>query len=316
MLLHRKALPFICTFSLITILLYTSSTDALSYAALGDSYAAGDGAGSPRLPPHRDFGCGRFEGAYPLQLSLNFTLQIPPSQFTNVACGGASSTSVLKTQVPRVPVDVDVVTLTVGGNEIDFFAVLNACVHGWFPGWDCDRELVRAREHVISDTFLKNYGMLVKGAKERNHGGRLLITGYTKFFDAETTQCDGVSFAKGQKGRYLLTREMRGRFNAIVDALNNVIRASAQTYGAEYVDIDSLFDGHRFCEAGVEEPSNVNQTWFFNLKYEAREDREMTDQQVLPGPIEDYLEMTRVFHPTASGHEAISRKLAQMILNK
>lgn len=306
-----QAIGSLATQLLLTLAFFLIPTHSLSYAALGDSYAAGDGAGSPRLPPHREFGCGRFDGAYPVLLASNFSLLIPPSQFSNLACGGASSSSVRTTQVPYVGA-ADVVTVTVGGNEIDFFVVLNACVHQWFPGGDCEQELVRAREAVQSDAFLRSYGEMIIAAKERmKDGARLMLTGYGRFFNERTKQCDHVSFSRRDSERYL-TRGVRSRFNAIVDMLNDVIRASAEAHDAQYVDIDGLFEGHRFCEKGVREPSNSNQTWFFNLKYPAPEANN-AHQQMLPGPIEDYLDMTRAFHPTALGHEAISRKLATII---
>lgn len=303
---------------LVSLSLLPTPTHTLSYAALGDSYAAGDGAGSPRLPPHHSLPfCGRFSLAYPVQLSQNISLLIPPSRFSNLACGGASSSSVLATQVPYVGADTDVVTVTVGGNEVDFFVVLNACVHEWFPGGDCEGELVRAREAVQSDAFLRRYGEMVRGLRARMEGegkGRVLLTGYARFFNESTVQCDHASFSRRDPERYL-TRGLRTRFNAIVGMLNDVIRATAEAHEVEYVDIDELFDGHRFCEEGVKEPSNTNQTWFFNLRYPSRESDD-ADQQVLPTPIEDYLDMTRAFHPTALGHEAISRKLASMMHDK
>lgn len=309
-------ISLLITHILLPLTLLPTPTHSLTYTALGDSYAAGDGAGSPRLPPHRDFGCGRFTGAYPVQLAGNITLLIPPSQFSNLACGGASSTSVRTTQIPYISGDEDVVTLTVGGNEIDFFVVLNACVHQWFPGGDCERELVRAREAVQSDVFLRKYGLMVAAAKERvRDDARLLLTGYARFFNQRTEQCDHASFSRRDPERYL-TKGMRSSFNAIVDMLNDVIRASAEAHGVEYVDIDELFEGHRFCEEGVREPSNTNQTWFFNLRYPAPTS-DNADQQILPGgPIQDYLDMTRAFHPTAQGHEAISRTLASIIHDK
>ncbi|ETN41434.1 uncharacterized protein HMPREF1541_03370 [Cyphellophora europaea CBS 101466] len=307
-----------CSHSSSILLLFTSLVQPSAtryYAALSDSYAAGDGAGSPRLPPHREFGCGRFDGAYPVLLANNFSLLIPPSGFTNVACGGASSTSVRTTQVPYIG-DADFVTVTVGGNEIDFFVVLNACVHQWFPGGDCDAEIVRAREAVQAGTLLRRYGEMIAAAKKTmKDDARLLVTGYARFFNSQTTQCDHVSFSRRDPDR-VLSREMRVQFNAIVGMLNDVIEASAEAHGASYVDIDQVFDGHRFCEEGVVEPSSTNQTWFFNLEYPQPRTAPSAGQHVLPGPIKDYLDMTRAFHPNALGHKAIAEKIAQLILNR
>lgn len=285
---------------------------AFRYAALGDSYAAGDGAGSPRLPIHHDLGCGRFSEAYPIQLSRNTSIfHKPDSTFHNLACGGASTTSIRLTQVPFLGGKEDLVTVTVGGNEIDFFAVLNACVYRFYPVGDCDAELVRARQHVQSEKFLRDMTEMVKSIKVKA-GGRLLLTGYARFFNEWTEWCDRISFVRGGGGQYL-RKDIRARFNAIVNALNDVIQASAEAYGAAYLDIDTLFEGHRFCEDGVREPADSDQTWFFNIKYDRSAMRLEDQHLILPGPIGDFLDMTRSFHPTASGHNAIAQEVARLL---
>jgi lysophospholipase L1-like esterase len=315
--------PPLTHFLPITTLL--STTHATLYTALGDSYAAGDGAGSPRLPPHRDFGCGRFSAAYPAQISGNFSLLIPPSHFNNLACGGATTDTVRLSQVPWALVsdgdDGDgkvVVTVTVGGNEVDFFVLLNACVFGWLPSSvSCEEELVRAGELVVSDAFLRRFQELAGAVVRRTAGAQgplLLFTGYARFFDAETEWCDRVSFWRGKDAEErLLTREVRRRFNGMVDRLNDVVRAAAEVGGARYVDVDELFEGHRFCESRHEKGETI--PWFFSAG-DSDGETEMDGEQkqkVVRFPLEDYIEMTRAFHPTADGHTAIAKAISQII---
>ena len=92
-----------------TVLLQTCllavAKDFPVYAALGDSYAAGAGP------------CGGFDSAYPVLIANDTRLEF--MEFLNLACGGASTASVEKTQVPHIG-DADVVTITVGGNEGKF----------------------------------------------------------------------------------------------------------------------------------------------------------------------------------------------------
>lgn len=287
---------------------------ALTYAALGDSYAAGDGAGSPRLPPAPDFGCGRFSSSYPVVVSQDPALGINPlTGFLNAACGGASTTSVRTTQAPLLlGRDWDAVTVTVGGNEIDFFPVLNACVYGFYPVGNCEAELVRAREHVESGGVLDSMRAMIKGLSERVDG-RVLVTGYARFFNEETAWCDEVSFSRREPKRYL-TRSMRFEFNHIVALLNDVIRSSTEVYEADYVNIDTIFEGHRFCEEGGRERMNSNDTWFFNMQPADSLLAPEYRQQILSNPIKDFRDMTRAFHPTASGHAAIANKIAEMLL--
>jgi hypothetical protein len=297
-----------------------SCTDITSYAALGDSYATGAGAGSPRLPPHFDISCGRFSDAYPVQVAHSTSLDIDESRFRNLACGGASTASVLHGQVPWIG-DSQVVTLTVGGNEVDFFAVLNECIYLWRPFSTCEKELQRSRSLIESSEFIENYNKLVKGAVQvLQPSARLLSTGYARFFNQETDHCSHVSFSKTDPNNRL-TQPLRAKLNDLVSRLNDVINAAAQAHGAEYVDIDGIFEGHRFCEDGVPEPApDRRDTWFFSATY-ASDNGESNGgyppdimQQVLPNPFRDFFDFARTFHPTSLGHTAIKNEILRRIL--
>ena len=84
----------------------------------------------------------------------------------------------LFSQVPKID-DADIVTVTVGGNEVDFFAVLNACVHQWWPSESCEKEMGKARALVQSSSFVKNFNKMVEQTKRVvKSDARLLVTGY------------------------------------------------------------------------------------------------------------------------------------------
>jgi hypothetical protein len=330
-------MPRIISIFVALLALFLNPAASLTYAALGDSYPAGDGAGQALLPPHHpDFGCGRFTSAYPILLSQNPSLHIDPSSdFLNLPCGGASTSSVRRTQLPLLlgkEDGWDVLTLTVGGNEVGFFEVLNACVYRFFPvlpGRGCAAELERARRLVEDGGgkgLLKGVGELVRDlAGYKNEvGGRLLVTGYARFFNEATEWCDEVSFAGAGWQELFLTRAMRKEFNEVVRLLNDIVRANAEVYGAEYVDIDAAFEGHRFCEEGGWEALVSDRTWFFGApeqdqqvshKVEIDDERQQETVLGLPNPIGGFVNMTRAFHPTVLGHEAIAKKIADMLLS-
>ncbi len=297
-----------------------TTTRTLSYAALGDSYAAGDGAGSSRLLPHFDVTCGRFSGAYPVQIAKSSDLLIPNGDFKNLACGGASSLSILYSQVPKIG-ESDIVTITVGGNEVDFFAVLNACVHQWWPSGSCEKEMAKARALVQSSAFLTNFNKMVARTKGvAKPGARLLVTGYAAFFNDETAQCNNVSFSR-RNFRNVLTNELRKSFNQMVRMINDVIQAAAEAHEATYVDVDRFFEGHRFCEEGVVEPSDRNETWFFNIAFSDGKsgfDRgpNSNPQNILPEPVKDFFDLTKTFHPTSLGHQAIAKAIVSLVRSR
>jgi hypothetical protein len=292
----------------------------VSYAAMGDSYATGAGAGHLRLPPYLDVGCGGFSDAYPVQVANSTSLEIGESRFSDLACGGASTATVLHGQVPRIG-DSQIVTLTVGGNEVDFFAVLNECIYQWRPFSTCEKEWQRSRSLIESGKFIDDYNTLVKGAVQALHtGSRLLVTGYARFFNQFTDHCSHVSFSRSDTNN-LLTRSLRAQLNDLIGRLNDVIEAAAKAHGAEYVDIDGAFEGHRFCEDGVPEPApDRKDTWFFGKRYakgsragKGDEHQDMT-QRMFPNPFKDFFDFARTFHPTSLGHTAIKDEIIKHIL--
>ena len=292
---------------------------AKNYAALGDSYAAGDGAGSSKLLPRFDITCGRFSEAYPVWIANNTDVPISEYGFQNLACGGASSLSMLFSQVPKID-DADIVTVTVGGNEVDFFAVLNACVHQWWPSESCEKEMGKARALVQSSSFVKNFNKMVEQTKRVvKSDARLLVTGYAAFFNDKTEQCNDISFSRRDPSN-VLTNELRKSFNQMVRLINDVIKAAVEAHEAIYVDVDRLFEGRRFCEEGVAEPSDRSGTWFFNIDLDDKESEYLradnSAQHLLPGPIKNFFDMTKTFHPTGLGHQAIAKEIVDLVRRK
>lgn len=293
-----------------------------TYAALGDSYAAGDGAGSSRWLPHLDPICGRFSEAYPIQIAHNSTLRI--HYFRNVAYGGATTQSIVHRQI-RYLDGADLATIQVGGNEVDFFPVLNECIQQWKPWSTCDREISRARSLIQSTKFVEAFGDMVKYAVSKVDIRRqILILGYPRFFNAETEQCNQVSFSKTNPAN-VLSNKLRASCNDLISMLNDVIEASARAHGATYIDIDALFEGHRFCEDGVEEPHpDWDGTWFFREAPETAGEEQFfqsdphadtlgSNQLRLSIPLKDFADLTRTFHPTLQGHRAIARYISTVI---
>ena len=306
------------TLSAILLLLLVSSRATstplkLSYAALGDSYASGDGAGSSKLLPNLDPTCGRFDAAYPVQLVNNSKLEI--TSFRNIACGGASTTSVLRSQSWWIG-NRDVVSLTVGGNEVDFFVLLNECVQQWHPFSTCESEMAKSKALIESSSFIDNYDQMLRGLRKTAPYSRLLVTGYASFFAEDTDQCSTISFSVTNRTNFL-TKTLRREFNTLVRSLNDVIRAACYNHAAEYIDMDKIFAGHRFCEPGVTEPSSGADTWFYNIEYEQDTKKGSLDarssQKMMTGPFGEFFNLTRTFHPTPFGHQAIAQALLKQI---
>jgi lysophospholipase L1-like esterase len=93
------------------------------YVAMGSSYAAGAGIGP--LQPGSPERCQRTTNNYPSLLASRFKLQL-----SDVSCGGATTANVLSAldglpaQLDAVTVSTRLVTVTIGGNDINYMGAL------------------------------------------------------------------------------------------------------------------------------------------------------------------------------------------------
>jgi hypothetical protein len=69
-----------------------------NYTALGDSYAAGIGAGKALSGPN-DFSCSRYDASYPQQLLASFS---NTTVFQNLPCTGNTLQQVIDDQIPML----------------------------------------------------------------------------------------------------------------------------------------------------------------------------------------------------------------------
>ena len=113
----------------------------------------------------------------------------------------------------------------------------------------------------INDVLPLSLDMLLRhlGTKLTPDTGRIYITGYAKFFNANTPQCNSVNLSL--LGRRPLDRYHRENYNDLIDLVNGEIKDAAERVGPHvtYVNYDPYFahcDG-RLCEFDVNEP-NVN----------------------------------------------------------
>lgn len=231
--------------------------------------------------------------------------------------------TVLQNQVPRIGTS-EVVTLTVGGNEVDFFPLLNECVYQWRPVSTCHMEMAKARDKVQSSTFISNFNALVTEIMRRIRPEAVLyVTGYAQFFNDKTDQCDNVTFSRLDPTNFL-TKDLRKQLNEMILMINEVIKAVTQVHGAVYVDIDRVFRGHRFCEDGVLEPApERSDTWFFTV---GTQNLSLVDQSGFDRsepPIQNNARYSlteipdmKTFHPTGLGHTGIAQEIVREVLSR
>ncbi|KAK4227904.1 SGNH hydrolase-type esterase domain-containing protein [Podospora fimiseda] len=263
-----------------------------SFVSLGDSYSSGIGTPPPPSPAFNPKNpCRLGTGAYPYLLSQSQN-RSSSSSFKWLSCAGSKTFDLLTTspdsQISAINTSVSTLsfaTLSIGGNDLDFFALLNACVfrfYGPFTSETCFFALKNAEESIFSSSpseTKKEFELRIrlvlieifnKIRWEFNPGFFITVTGYAAFFNEETDLCDGISFGvwKGPGTESLkLTKEIRKRMNKLVRGANSILKKVVEDVGRKkviFVDYNSVFEGHRFCEAGVKEPDYERvDTWFF-----------------------------------------------------
>ncbi|MFF2605435.1 SGNH/GDSL hydrolase family protein [Arthrobacter koreensis] len=207
----------------------------VDYVALGDSYAAGFGGGAVLDA------CGRTAEGYPALLDALPRIELD----ADVTCGGATA-STTPPAPPAGPVDLpeqiaalqaagsidrntDLVTLTIGGNDVRFTEVVIACAGAELPA-TCEPALAAAQayaETALAPQVRQSLAQLRILAPR----AELVLVGYPHLFDAA-----------GAPG--LLTAEAAGLFNAGTDALNAVLAAQLPDRRSAYVDVVDEFAGH------------------------------------------------------------------------
>lgn len=209
------------------------------YAALGDSYASGEGL----RPFEADSGaCHRSPSAYPRVAAAG----VGGPQLTFLACTGATVADVVGAgQLGAIDTAADLVTVTVGGNDAGFVSVVGECVIGVDPCSHLDAQV---------EASLTGLGAKLEAAyrqiQARAPKARLLVVGYPQVVGDPAT----VDFATCGA----VASPLPGLRIDAADAtwlrqkgaeLSDLVRRAAKAAGATYVDVAPDFAGHEACTA-------------------------------------------------------------------
>ena len=201
----------------------------LSYVALGDSYAAGQGAG------HYRNDCLQSRLGYPARLDATRRIHLR----ANATCTGATTTDVVTTQLASLKRGTKLVTLTVGGNDLHVADIAAACAAG--PSPLCQAAIDQARAllapappagaSVLGSRLVTTYAAIATAAPK----ARIIVTGYPYLFEAPSPTDPSAPIIAA--------------INEATTALNATIAgavAAAAAGGAtiSYVDVTAGFAGH------------------------------------------------------------------------
>ncbi|KAF1851127.1 SGNH hydrolase [Cucurbitaria berberidis CBS 394.84] len=231
------------------------------FASVGDSYSAGLGSGD-RL----DWSCSRYTQSYPNILHTSLLSNNPNLTHQFLSCSGATSTEILEKQVPALENELDLLTISAGGNDIGLGPILSSCVYQFYMSTEdaCQKSMDEARDRIVNETQLyKNVTTLIEATRHNmnQQHGIIYYTGYTAFFGTGDEICDNVTWAVWRSLEYskqYLTLSMRKELNAMVRSVNAIIRKAVLAAGrnVRFIDYDSQIEAvrGRYCESGVLEP--------------------------------------------------------------
>ena len=200
------------------------AASVVEYVALGDSYAAGWGA--PPADPEDP--CQRSAQGYPTLLDdaqKRIELEV------NAACKGAKTADVINTQLSALNSDTRLVTLTVGGNDLNVADVAATCTTPGVTAAQCIADIQNAvtpaKLQALDDALTDLYANVAARAPD----ARIVVTGYPYLADPAP-------------GSPIITA-----LNAATDQLNATIKqAVTVTQNADvnirYVDVTAEFAGH------------------------------------------------------------------------
>jgi lysophospholipase L1-like esterase len=213
-----------------------AAEDPVRYAALGDSYSSGEG----NPPFDRDSGkCHRSPAGWPRMIARQDPRIVMAA---HIACSGATSESLRGRhngeppqlrQLRRLDEPADLVTITIGGNDIGFAPVITDCFVS-----DCvlDGGLRRARDRIENELpplLARDYRRLKRAAPDAT----IVVVGYPRLFPSKTDR----------EGCLWLSEPERRTLNRLARLLDRTIADSAERAGLEYVSVLGSLRHHELC---------------------------------------------------------------------
>ena len=243
---------------------FTLSGDVLSYAALGDSYSAGEGV-LPFFEPYEFHnGCHRSTLAYSTYIRVPGT-SIPiadrtDAEFDFFACTGATTENMTASGVGQygeppqlaaqnhIDASRELITFTVGGNDAQFFKIFLYClVHNHCNdlkpfGPYMDLTIGDLFPLLVAYTKVKLLDLYTE-VKAKAPNAAIVVADYPILMSGN--ECDALTVPLTQDTKISAAEQVWLRDANL--QLNNAIREAASQIGLHFVSVMNHFDGHGIC---------------------------------------------------------------------
>jgi lysophospholipase L1-like esterase len=221
------ALPVLATAGPASAATLRNASAPVNYVALGDSYSSGLGAGDIISSSGS---CDRSSVAYPkLWASAH-----APASFAFVACAGATTSTVLATQLSALSAATTLVSITIGGNDVGFQSVMETCVlHSTST---CVRAVTTAEGEVASQ-LPGELDSVLAAISSHAPAAKVVVLDYPQLYDlSRSSLCIGLSTTD------------RTDLNQAATLLDGQIQAGAARHGDRFADVRAVFAGHQNCD--------------------------------------------------------------------
>lgn len=247
--MKRRLVALLATLTLVLSTLVSTAPAAVAapatgtaHVALGDSVAAGTGN-----PPYTDPACFRSNAAYPVLLSAQ-----KGAPLSLAACSGATTQSVISTQLGTLGTATKVVTITVGINNLPWQQLLIAC-SDFGDAAQC-RQL-QGQLLLASIALPGQTSQMLAAVRAKAPHAQIIVTGYPKLFGNFPGTCAVGSFGGLD---VTFSRAQATQANTGVTLVNGGLALGVLGHAiakrdakVRYLDVTSAFRGHGLCDTGT-----------------------------------------------------------------
>ena len=218
------------------------ASESVRYVHLGDSYAAGAGV-QPEDPSSVAFDCGRSSNNYAQIVARRRGFHL-----TDVSCGGADTDDLfsaqkkgMRPQLDALDADVDLVTISIGGNDGVFGTAMVRClaegISTGLRGAPCAHRQGRSLMNRIQTFTRPRLSRALAEVRARAPEASVIVVGYPWITPSRAVVCPTIPVASGDI-RFLHRRPA---------SLKDTIAAVAAEVGARFVDLSAESDGRDAC---------------------------------------------------------------------
>ena len=221
------AVPVLATAGPASAATLVRAVPPVNYVALGDSYSSGLGAGSL---VGSSGSCDRSSVAYP-QLWANAHA---PASFAFAACAGATTSTVLSTQLSALSAATTLVSITIGGNDVGFESVMETCV---LHSTSTCVSAVNTAEGEVASQLPGELDSVLTAIASHSPAAKVVVLDYPQLYDlSRSSLCLGLSTTD------------RTDLNQAANLLDAQIQAAAARHGDTFGEVRGVFTGHQNCD--------------------------------------------------------------------